>query len=210
MILDDLKLIFIHIPKTAGMSISKSFEQAWSLENHKIATYYSEEKYIDYLKYAIVRNPFSRLVSIYNYIKSKHYYKGKSICGPGDELLPFSSWLLYNLEAYEGSFKDNNFNGRAKNRFKKGSSFWFAPQHNWLYDQAGELGVNKILKLENLDEEFKKFMIELNLEIKLYHINKTSNYKKDKYNYRTHYDDYIKDIVRFYYRKDFMLFNYQF
>jgi len=209
MILDQHKLIFVHIPKTAGMSIAKSFGQKWSLDSHRLAPYYSNHKYSDYQKFAIIRNPYSRLVSTYNYIKSKPYYDGKRICGPQGRLLPFGSWLVYNMERFEGIFKKSNVQASQKNRFKRGSSFWLCPQYYWIYDEENKLHVSKYLKIENLNTEFESYMDELEIQVKLLHVNRT-NSKLNVHSYRDYYDDYLVSLVASFYRIDLITFDYSF
>jgi hypothetical protein len=80
----NLKLCFIHVPKTAGSSIEKALN--WQGANHLIGPlnkkynvcpqhlYWSEIKEEvpeaeKFLKFSIVRNPFDRLVSEYFYAK---------------------------------------------------------------------------------------------------------------------------------------------
>ena len=87
-IIDKYKTIFIHIPKTAGTSIEHtlidySLNHRGDLKNWygKVQGYeldHSTIKFMkqhcnhyndSYLKFCIVRNPYERLVSEYNYCK---------------------------------------------------------------------------------------------------------------------------------------------
>ena len=118
MICKTQKIIFVHIPKTAGQSIEKaiitniglSHEDRGKfllrfnnekdlgpkrlahlfLSKYKDLEYISSQNFLEYFKFTIVRNPYSRLVSELNYrnasiqpveeyIKSipKHHYKDK-------------------------------------------------------------------------------------------------------------------------------------
>src|SRR6187402_3169911 len=73
--------IFVHIPKTAGNSINRVFGVGW--ENHKdLARYHAEiprETFERYFKFAIVRNPWDRLLSDYNYQKKKSREKASKL-----------------------------------------------------------------------------------------------------------------------------------
>ena len=77
MIIDKYKAIFIHIPKNAGSSIEEFFSKQWvslRVQPNKHDTAYQikcrfPELYNSYSKFAIVRNPYERMVSWYFYLK---------------------------------------------------------------------------------------------------------------------------------------------
>ena len=68
------KTIFIHIPKTAGISIIKSVYGDVTLGGHRSMYFYSrifnlnKEKYFSF---CFVRNPFDRLYSSYKFYRAK-------------------------------------------------------------------------------------------------------------------------------------------
>ena len=81
MIYDKYKCIHIHIPKTAGTSITKALhgkdfvlfdtnKKIWRQHATALETreHYGKEKWDSYFKFSIVRNPFDRLVSAYNWL----------------------------------------------------------------------------------------------------------------------------------------------
>jgi sulfotransferase famil protein len=65
--------IFIHIPKTGGKSVQRFFRTNW--QNHKDISRYAQELdpriFKSYYKFTVVRNPWDRIVSDYNYQKKK-------------------------------------------------------------------------------------------------------------------------------------------
>ena len=73
MINHQYRCIFIHIPKTGGKSVHRFFGTNW--QDHKDISRYAEEltpeTFTSYYKFAVVRNPWNRLVSGYNYQKVK-------------------------------------------------------------------------------------------------------------------------------------------
>ena len=66
------KTIFIHIPKTAGVSLAKAIYGDVSFEGHRSFYFNSIALNIrneEYFSFTIVRNPFDRLYSAYNFLK---------------------------------------------------------------------------------------------------------------------------------------------
>jgi len=57
--------VYIHIPKTGGTTIEKIFFNKNSSSEHIIITEYSN--YYDYFIFSFVRNPYTRIISVYNY-----------------------------------------------------------------------------------------------------------------------------------------------
>lgn len=84
MICHEHKLIFIHINKCAGCSIEKAFGQPLKDHRlpHEIIANIGYDKWQEYFKFSIVRNPWDRLVSQYNY--RKNYGKATK---------PFQQWF---------------------------------------------------------------------------------------------------------------------
>ena len=66
--------IFVHIPKTAGKSINRFFGMEW--QKHKDLSRYAQELppqlFSSYFKFAIVRNPWDRILSDYNFQNKKN------------------------------------------------------------------------------------------------------------------------------------------
>jgi hypothetical protein len=74
MLLDDLGLIFVHITRTGGTSIEVALAgQDWwqispqtkHMSARQIRIQVGEEKWADYFKFSIVRNPWDRVVSMF-------------------------------------------------------------------------------------------------------------------------------------------------
>jgi hypothetical protein len=59
------KIVYIHIPKTGGTTIEKIFFNKNSSSEHITITEYSN--YYDYFIFSFVRNPYTRIISVYNY-----------------------------------------------------------------------------------------------------------------------------------------------
>ena len=182
MIIKEYKTIFIHIPKNAGTSI----EEYFMLRRTQLAIQHSRHdtieqiklKYPDiynsYKKFAIIRNPYDRMVSWYFYTKNNVL---KEI-NKGWKVVNFKCWLKDPSKLW--NFKD--------------PLSLLNCQCDWVDDTVS------ILKFENLSKDINNFF---NTEIKLPVLNKTKHkhyldyydeesielvnkkYKKDfkKYNY---------------------------
>jgi len=103
---DKFNFIFFHVPKAAGSSIIEGFRKNYpktvvinenneKLKQHLISNeyknwpnhtnsktmkaYLGEKVFNNYFKFAFVRNPFDKLVSIYHYVKQKEakIFEGK-------------------------------------------------------------------------------------------------------------------------------------
>jgi hypothetical protein len=190
-------LIFVHVPKTAGVSISKILELNHKnyLHRHiplnKIQEKLNKSVFNSTTKFSVVRNPFDRFVSLYKYrIKNKKNWNYPQEYSPH---LTFEQWFwdfeiqLRNIDSYEN-----------------------LSQYDFLTDNSGELGVNHILRFERLEEDWNNMFKELKIKTpKLPHLNKTN---------KTHYSEYfkiptgdlIKDFIYSHYKKDFDTFGYSF
>ena len=145
MIIKDYKTIFVHIPKNAGTSIETFFKKdtytfdermfnrhdtikeiRWKLEcNDKFK---KSKEYNKWKKFAIVRNPYDRMVSWY------FFYNIKNLTRHADNT-SFYSWVK---------------NPTKFNLFEE-TKYLLKPQYTWIDDTV------TILKYENLNEELNNF-----------------------------------------------------
>jgi len=165
------KAIFIHIPKVAGQSIETLFLEDLGLNwdtrqelllrkkkrdepgPHRLAHlkakdyvglgYLEVSKYEEYFSFSFVRNPYSRVISLYNYL-------GYS------KIISFSAFIKNVLS--EKVREDH---------------FFFRPQYDYLYSDDGKLLVDFVGKLERIAEDFKYVLEKVGIKGKnLPHINK--------------------------------------
>ena len=111
MILEDHKLIFIHIIKTAGSSIERLYESSES--DHRTAQSYlsklGKEEYDSYFKFTIVRNPWDKMVSQYFFNGHKWTPEGTSfkeyirMFGNGTQVSTFSPFHLPYISDINGN-----------------------------------------------------------------------------------------------------------
>lgn len=180
MISHKYKCIFVHIPKVAGQSIEHVFLDLHGLtwetrkpllmyENpdptkgpprlaHLKAKeyveygYLTQNKFDSYYKFAFVRNPWARLISIYRYL------------GYSDRR----------------SFKDFLMNEFVENEWKKNN--WFVGQQiDYINDDEGRRIVDFVGRLEDLQTGFNTVCEHINLpHIELPHANR-SDRKNDNF-----------------------------
>ena len=175
-------MIFVNIPKTAGVSISR-----WLAENvngqylgkpieankHMIFRKVAE-KYNPEFTFSVVRNPWDRLVSGF------HYYNKKR--SPSVRGKTFETFV------------------RSKKLGKLGKN-----QYHYLQDAMGDIGVDYVIRFENLDEDFKKIQDMLDCHIPLTKSNSTAHT-----NYTNYYTKETRDIVKEIYAADIKEFGYSF
>lgn len=139
--------IFVHIPKTGGTSIRKVLNLPPPNKKQGLFKHFSAAVIVDHFpfelwqnafKFAFVRHPFTRLYSHYQYRKRE----GRILRRYGKEL-SFSEWVQIALDRE-----------RAGN---------LQPQHQWVYDQDGQLLVDFVGRYERLDEDFGQVQQQLKM-----------------------------------------------
>lgn len=182
------KLIFVHIPKNGGTS----FESHLSLKNMghpRWFDYARTEFWNNYFKMAIIRNPYSRAFSCYNYARMKksyyHNITGKSLYGKHPEYD-----MLTNV-----SFVD-----ALKLLNEKPALFGvhWRLQSEWVTDINGNIMVDKLFNLETIDDELKLFGITKSMPIVNSSNSKCRNYTADEIS-----------LVNQYYKRDFELLGFE-
>ena len=189
MIIENKKIIFCHIDKTAGSSISKNLNKSLIIHNYKEPIRHPDKHKImkiliskvknpnDYFKIAFVRNPYDRALS--------KYYHHKKVNG-GTKLeklakkLDFNEWV------------------------KKGGLHVFKPQYLYIYNKKKNL-CDFIGRFENLHEDYNFLKKKFNLD-ELMTLNHNPLKKVKHYYY--HYNKASLEYINKKYEKDFDLFNY--
>lgn len=210
MIVHELKTVFIHIPKTAGVSLvhamltqvlgyetsgrikdlPRGVVKRFSLgerQKHKKANQYvpsdiSREQWNKYYKFAFVRNPWDKVVSEY------HWRKTQKDTGPEE------------FDVFVEHCK-NRVNGSRK------GVYWIhaQPQVSFVTNQKGKVIVDDIFRFEELDSAIRSLNKQLNTSLKM----KRHNASRHK-NYRKYYNEKTKEMVYNLYRDDIETFGYNF
>jgi len=177
------KTLFIHIPKTAGTSISNWINNNFiSKEIQSKHTQISKIS-LENFSFACVRNPYDRLISWYNFRLAKAY-RDNNI--PGNR-----EFMLYCQEndGFETFVNDSNKTPGLLN------SIWWTQKsfidHNTV-----------ILKFENLDEDFIKIQNKLDCHQPLgkFNVSKPTEIR---------YTQKSRKIVQEFFYEDFKHFGYE-
>jgi hypothetical protein len=195
---NELKLIFIHIPKNAGTAITNSKTAKFFSGGHQsakeIMNQYPKE-WNQYFKFAVVRNPWDRVVSNYEYaIMEKSYWHHINENNPG--AAHFDYHTLKNK-----TFEDC-VNLLYKNRESLRHQGW-SPQYVWISDNDKNVLVDKIFYHEKLDtdEEFNKMIPDLE---------KVNISTRKSTNYKDYYTDDLINKVSEIYDYDIKLFKFEY
>ena len=204
------RLIFFHIPKNAGSSISSALlkneiyyypwvitskilrkfkrtdnfffdnfqKKIFLFTSHEtvktIENKISENIFNNYFKFAVVRNPYSRFVSRYNYMKLTNTLKEFN----------FSDFLIKHIE----------------------KSLITDQQYKFLLKKDQTIGVDKIIRFENINVEINQLSKKINFDISKFKKLNTSTTD----NYREYYDINTKKIVDTFCEEDLDYFKYSF
>ncbi len=181
------RFIFIHIPKTGGLSISKTFKLK---EGHQSIRTFKNK----YYSFAFVRNPWDRLISSFIYLN-------RGGMG-GKDIIDRDKYLL----KYKGDFNYFVKYGLINNMKYFFNQQHLRPQYKFISDWKGKIIVNKIFRFEKISDDFNQMCDLMQTErMNLPHLNKS-----DHNNYRNYYNSELINIVEKVYSKDIKIFNYNY
>jgi chondroitin 4-sulfotransferase 11 len=197
------RCLYVHIPKTAGNSVNRTFGTEW--ENHKDLQRYAREIspaiFASYYKFAIVRNPWERIFSDYNYQKKKSRARVSKLFlfKETGEKRKFCEWVTATLSDPH-RYDPRSWGGEVSPEIHR-----WSPQVEWI-SLDGKIAVDRVLHLERLTEDFPGLCRHLGLPpMKLPHRN-----RRVHFHYSWYYDDRTRDLVGAYYAKDIEAFGYRF
>jgi chondroitin 4-sulfotransferase 11 len=197
------RCIYIHIPKTAGNSVNRVFGVDW--QHHKDLQRFAAELepalFERYFKFAIVRNPWERIFSDYNYQKKKGRPGASKLFlfDETGERRCFRDWVEAALsDPYR--YAPESWGGEVS----AGLHRW-SPQVDWL-TVDGRIAVDAIVRMERLPEDFGRICETLGLPpLRLPHRN-----RRRHWHYSWYYDEATRDLVASYYARDVAAFGYRF
>ena len=135
------RVIFIHIPKAAGTAVRLALGEEKTGRRHLPWWVYqqaSPQKYDEFFKFAFVRNPISRTLSAYNYLKSGgNRMEDLAVAEYLSKYRSFSEFL--DRELLEGSMIYHQI---------------FRPQTSYICDWRGDIKVDFVGKVETMEKDF--------------------------------------------------------
>jgi chondroitin 4-sulfotransferase 11 len=184
---DETRTLFIHIPRTAGGSISDALYDGRDTGHIPARVYraFDPDKFRDYFSFAFVRNPFDRFVSAYH----------RMLQNPSSNVT--RNWA----DKYVRPLRD--FDAFA-NAMASSSFAWKIMGHPHFAQQTqmvcinGEIAVSHIARFETLAEDFNAIVAE--------HFPKAQPHA----DYATYFTPKTRDIVARLYKDDIALFDYSF
>lgn len=228
------KFIYVHIPKTGGTSIEEAlleniaprcyinnrntmFKKYFPIQGHSFAREY--EIADDMFVFTFVRNPWDKLVSEYFYMKQttrldkiikqfhKTKFKRKHTNKSTDWLTPVVETINFNktyptfkhfiMKLFEVSYKS----------YSCDTIYHYEKQIEFIMDVDKTTSlVNFIGRFEHLQQDYNYICEMLDLpKTKLPHLNRSRHN-----DFRTYYDDEMKQQVLRYYNDDIKTFGYHF
>lgn len=187
------KLIFIHIPKTAGISLIKAFFGDVTLEGHRSLWFYKQvfdEDFKEYFTFSIVRNPWDRLYSSYKFLE-----KG------GVNIHDENAYKMH-LSKFK-DFEDFVLNGLTENLLSEITHF--IPQTEFICNNKGVVSLDYIGRFEDLNKSVEILNKTLNLDVSIDHHNPNK-----KVSYTEVYTEEMIEKVSNIYKTDIKLLNYNF
>ncbi|ALQ52654.1 hypothetical protein ATY38_14165 [Nitrosomonas ureae] len=185
--------MFIHIPKTAGISVCQALFGCLGGGHLTARTYqviFGVECYKNYFKFAFVRNPWDRLVSAYVFLKK------------GGLTEQDKAWAHEYLDKFD-SFQDFIMQGLTSADIYR--ILHFIPQWEYVVDKNGKVDVDFIGRFETLENDFEILGNRLGVSTNLLKINHSR-----KGDYRSYYNDASAEVVAKLYSRDIELFGYSF
>ena len=203
-----MKPVFIHISKNAGTSICNTAGLSITVAGHRTAKSWVAENGKNAPLFAVVRNPFDRVVSEYFYRRNRfiHGEKNPHLSNLGK---PFEEWVIATYR--DGEYSSRHFfeaHGVPFHSFNMIGDclLWFLPQVRWIADEKENMLVDEILRYESLEDDWRRFSNKFGINRVLAQHN-VSQRGRD---FRVYYSQQSYEVVNAYFKKDFQAFGYTF
>lgn len=201
------KLTFIHIGKNAGTSITNLVDEKFQTQ-HSAGTHDTFDQTPKAWQdncFCVIRNPYDRLLSLYNFTiqKMKKLYNDR----PNKKIFYQSQFDVlekgfknFVLNEAETTFYTKPVNMNRKQSWSEKTQVRFFPTNK-------DKKKIKILRFENLQSDWKELCEKEGLR---YHKLPRNNTSRADCLYREHYSKKMIDVVEKYWSKDIELGSYEF
>ena len=184
------RAIFIHVPKTAGVSVRRSLNL-----DHTEASVHAT--YLDFLaadprrcreffKFAFVRNPLDRVLSAYAFLAAGGMPKWDS---------ERKERVLHGIDGFEQFIHERLPHVMDELHFR--------PQHEFVCDASGAVKMDFIGRVESMEQDFAAICARLRMPADIDVHNKSSHAPR-----HAAYTQDMRAIVAALYEPDFSLFGY--
>jgi chondroitin 4-sulfotransferase 11 len=196
------KLIFVHIQKTGGDAVCSALGvNPHCPEKHHFASglreAYGHETWQSYFKFAIVRNPWDRLVSWWAMIDANREKYAR-----GETLNNFQNFILERATTFQGFLE----NCDAEIVDDDGAKWIYRNQLDYLSDASGRIMVDFVGRYEALQQDFDSVMRRIGVDPpKLPVVNTTVHL-----HYTHYYSPALVEKVRERFARDIAAFGYEF
>ncbi|MEM7167109.1 MAG: sulfotransferase family 2 domain-containing protein [Planctomycetota bacterium] len=187
------RTIFVHVPKTGGVSISRALFGHLGGGHTTAATYQRllGSHYDRYFRFAFVRNPWDRIYSAYCFLCDGGF-------DPADE-----QWAVAHEEQLQ-SFESFVMEWLTPLTMEK--KLHFLPQSHFLKNRAGVVDLDFLGRFEQLEEGFAEVCSQLDVTATLRHHNAS---RRDS-EYRDAYSIPMRNRIAELYAEDVDRFDYEF
>ncbi|QDU36901.1 Sulfotransferase family protein [Maioricimonas rarisocia] len=200
------RFIFVHIPKTAGTSCALALKQGlpwWERRQRQTRRGSKHKSLLDglelleqptglfrhgvrdadsYFSFAVVRNPWDRMVSLYHYLKRTEKYA---------EICP---------DTFEAFLDDIDAQVSWTQQLRS-----LRTQRSYLADADGRMICDRIARFETLAQDFEAITQRLGIDARLPHVNRSNHDAYVRY-----YTPRSRECVARWYRQDIDEFGYTF
>lgn len=202
----DAGVVFIHVPKAAGTSITDAIYGRFLGHFELIDVLRTGGKDILALpRFSVVRNPWDRLLSAYRFARAG----GGSVARVKKDDDTVVNVTIRFPERYQGEdcssfdcFVAEWLDGRKLDKLDS----VFRPQSDYLCDREGKISVDHLGRVEDLRTTERWLRDALRRDIAIPHMNRTGQLV----DYRTHYSPETRAIVERLYARDIELLGYDF
>jgi chondroitin 4-sulfotransferase 11 len=197
------RTIFIHIPKTAGNSVAGAFGFGWPAHTDlgRYAETLRPEIFRGYFKFAVVRNPWDRMLSEFVFQRKKHKPRHEKpfVFDERGARRGFAEWIRSVL-AKPGEFPGPQWAGDVSPSIHR-----WSPQVDWI-SVDGMIAVDFVARMERLESDFETVRRRAGLPV-----GSLPRHNRTRHRHYSHYyDAETRHLVAEYYAADIEEFGYRF